>query len=82
MRTTVVLDEDVLERLKEEARLREATFKGTLNEVIRDGLMVAEKRRAQPVSFEIKPRAMGLKEGYSYDSISKLIALAEGEDAR
>lgn len=82
MRTTVVLDEDVLERLKEEARLREATFKGTLNEVIRDGLLVAEQRRTQPVRFKIKSRSMGLKEGYSYDSISKLLALVEGEDAR
>ncbi|MEZ5356232.1 MAG: hypothetical protein R2762_26655 [Bryobacteraceae bacterium] len=82
MRTTIVLDDDVLERLHDEARLREATFKGTLNDVIRDGLAMAEQRRNCAVPFRVKPRAMGLKPGLSYDSISRLIELGEGEDAR
>ena len=82
MRTTVVLEDDVLERLQTESRIREATFRGTLNDVIRDGLSVAEQRRNSTTSFRVKPRAMGSKPGLSYDSISRLIELGEGEDAR
>jgi hypothetical protein len=82
MRTTVDLDEDVLVRLKDEAQIRKEPFRRTLNDVIREGLGAVSAKREKPARFEIKPRAMGLKPGYSYDSISKLIALAEGEDAR
>ena len=82
MRTTVVLDDDVLERLHAESQIREATFRGTLNDVIRDGLIVAEQRRAGTTPFRMKSHAMGLKPGLSYDSISRLIELGEGEDAR
>jgi hypothetical protein len=82
MRTTVVLDDDVLEKLQAESRLRESTFRGTLNEVIRDGLAMAEQRRNNAVVFRIKPRSMGLKKGLSYDSVSALLEIGEGEDAR
>lgn len=82
MRTTVVLDDDVLDRLQAESRSREATFRGTLNDVIRDGLAVAEERRNRATAFRVKPRSMGLKPGLSYDSISRLIEMGEGDDAR
>ena len=82
MRTTVVLEDDVLERLRAESRIRGATFRGTLNGVIRDGLILAEQRRGGTTAFRVKPRAMGLNPGLSYDSISRLIELGEGEDAR
>ena len=82
MRTTVVLDEDVLERLQQESRSRHTSFRDTLYNVIRDGLAAGELRRQQPVKFEVKPFSLGLKAGLSYDSISKLIAIGEGEEAR
>jgi len=82
MRTTDVLDDDVLNRLQEESRIREATFRATLNEVIRDGLAVAEQRRTRATPFRVEPFPIGLKPGLSDDNISQLIALAEGEDAR
>ncbi len=82
MRTTVVLEDDVLERLQAESQLREASFRGTLNDVIRDGLAVAEQRRQGSTSFRVKPREMGLKPGLSYDSVSALIELGEGDAAR
>lgn len=82
MRTTVVLDDDVLNRLQEESRIRESTFRGTLNDVIRDGLAVAEQRRNSATAFRVKPHSIGLKPGLSYDSISQLIELGEGEDGR
>lgn len=82
MRTTVTLDEDVLARLQQESKIRETSFRGTLNDVLRDGLDVATRRRESPKAFRVKPRSLGLKPGLSYDSISQLIAIAEGEDSR
>jgi hypothetical protein len=81
-RTTVALDDDVLAGLREESRRREATFQMTLNDVIRDGLAVAEQRRNSVTAFRVEPFPIGLKPGLSYDSISQLIELGEGEDAR
>ena len=82
MRTTVVLDDDVLERLQAESRLRQISFRGTLNDVIRDGLALSQQRRGSPGKFRVKPRAMGLKAGFTYDSISRLLELGEGLDSR
>ena len=82
MRTTVVLDDDVLERLQQESRVGDASFRDTLNNVIREGLVAVEKRRQQPVKFKVKSFPIGLRPGLSYDSISKLIEIGEGEDAR
>lgn len=80
MRTTVVLDDDVLARLHDEAQLREESFRHTLNDVIRDGLAVSAQRRASATKFKIQPRSIGLRPGLSYDSVSRL--LGEGEDSR
>ena len=80
MRTTVVLDDDALERLISESQIREASFRGTLNDVIRDGLAVAEQRRNSATPFRVKARAIGLRPGLSFDSVSLLLEL--GEDAR
>jgi hypothetical protein len=82
IRTTVVLEDDVIDRLQEESRTRDSTFRGTLNDVIRDGLAVAEQRRNSATAFQVKPRAMGLRPGLSYDSISTLLEMEEEDDAR
>jgi hypothetical protein len=84
MRTTVDLDDDVLSRLKEEASKREESLRVTLNSVVREGLAFAEKRReeGEMAKFRVRPFAMGLKRGLSYDSVSELLAIAEGEEAR
>ncbi len=68
--------------LQEESRLRETSFRSTLNDVIREGLAAAGQRRSHAATFRVKPRSMGLRLGLSDDSISKLIELGEGEGAR
>lgn len=60
MRTTVTLDPDVLEQLKEAARRRNQSFKTTLNETVRAGL-AAERGGRRP--YKIAPRKMHLREG-------------------
>jgi hypothetical protein len=76
-RTTVALDEDVLERVKEESRTRGASFRDTLNDLLRVAL-TAQTRPPFKRTLKIKPRNMGLKPGLNYDDVEALIEYAEG----
>ena len=71
IRTTVTLDEDVLERVKQESRARGASFRDTLNELIRTGLLYARNKPER--TFKIEPTHMGLKPGLSLDSTEALL---------
>ena len=57
IRTTVVLDEDVLERVREKAREDAAPFRTTLNDLVRDGL--AKSVAPSHDKFVIKAFKMG-----------------------
>jgi hypothetical protein len=76
-RTTVTLDEDVLERVKEESRTRGASFRDTLNDLLRVAL-AGQTTPPFKRTLKIKPRNMGLKPGLSYDDVEALIEYAEG----
>jgi len=77
----VTLDEDV--RAKLEAQMRETgkSFKETVNETLRVGLLSHQKvKTAKP--FQIQARDMGLKPGLNYDKVWELIEEAEGPEYR
>jgi hypothetical protein len=74
MLTTVELEKDVLAELQEVAAREQKSISQAANDMLRKGL------RHEP--FRVKPYPMGLREGFSYDSISTLLAMAEGEDHR
>ena len=76
IRKTVTLDEDVLDRVKQESLSRGASFKATLNDLLRVAL--AEKPKARRKPFKVKPTSMGLRPGLNYDKIEALIEYAEG----
>jgi len=78
IRTTVTLDEDVLERVKAESRSRGASFRETLNELLR---LAFATQASQPVrsGFRVKPSHMGYRPGLNYDSIESLLEIGEGE---
>jgi hypothetical protein len=81
IRTTVTLDEDVLERVKAESRNRGASFRDTLNDLLR--LALVTQAAAPPKEpFKIPGYHMGLRPGLSYDSIEALLEYAEGPDHR
>lgn len=80
IRTTVTLDEDVLERVKRESRSRGASFRDTLNDLLRAGLLSRTTTPRPPL--KIKPVPMGYRAGLSYDSVEDLLALGEGESHR
>lgn len=81
MRTTLTIDDDVLERARSIAKQCNLPFKQVVNEALRSGLDEVEKpARKRP--YKTKARDMGLKEGRSLNNIQELLAQIEGEDAR
>jgi hypothetical protein len=81
IRTTVTLDDDVVERLKEESRSRGVPFRALLNEAVRSGLL-AMKSRVSSRPFKIKPINLGASQGLNYDGLGALLGVAEGENWR
>ena len=81
MRTTLTIEDDVLDRAKSVATRLHAPFRKVVNEALRAGLETVEapaKRR----SYHTKPHKMGLRTGRNLDNIQELLAQIEGEDFR
>ncbi len=77
MRTTLTLDEDVSAKLKQEMRRAGKSFKETVNETLRLGLL-ARKDAGRAGRFVVEARPLGLRPGLSYDNIQELLDWAEG----
>jgi len=73
------LDEDVRAKIEAEMRKSGKSFKETVNETLRSGLFARQKTSASK-PFKVRPKAMGLKPGYSYDKVWELIEQVEGPD--
>jgi hypothetical protein len=81
MRTTLTIDDDVLDRAKSLASRLHSPFRRVVNEALRAGLQAVEKpAHARP--YRTQPRKLRLKEGRSLDNIQELIAQIEGEEHR
>lgn len=81
MRTTISIDDDVLERARAIAARQGAPFKRVVNEALRAGLdQVVQPANCRP--YKTRPRKMGLKPGRSLDNIQELLAQIEGENGR
>jgi hypothetical protein len=81
MRTTLSLDEAVLERARAVASKLHLPFKTVVNEALRLGLNEVEKPAKQR-RYRTPARALGLRKGYSLDNIQELLAHSEGEAFR
>ena len=81
IRTTVTLDDDVLERAKDFSKAQGLPFRRALNELVRAGLRAETAARPKP-AFRVEPRHMGLRPGLSYDNIEALVEFGEGERHR
>jgi hypothetical protein len=79
MRTTLTIDDDVLDRARAIAGRLRSPFRHVVNEALRAGLQaVEEPSRSRP--YHTRPRKLGLKAGKSLDNIQELIAQIEGEE--
>lgn len=81
IRTTVTLDDDVLDRVKRESRSRGTSFRDTLNDLLRLALIQQEKKPGRRV-LKITPVHMGYRTGLNYDDVESLLAYGEGEQHR
>jgi hypothetical protein len=80
IRTTVTLDEDVLERVKRESRARGASFKDTLNDLLRVAL--AQENKPFRRNLRIRTFHMGHNPALNHDSVEALLEYAEGPEHR
>jgi hypothetical protein len=81
MRTTLSIDDDVLERARAVAAKLRTPFKAIVNEALRAGLDQVEGPAKQR-SYKTKPHKMGLRQGRNLYNIQELLAQIEGEDSR
>ena len=63
MRTTLTLDDDLAQQLKELARGSDRSFKEITNEAIRRGLSVGDPPAKKPEPFRVQAKACGFKSG-------------------
>ena len=80
MRTTLTIDNDVLERARTIAAKLRTPFKTVVNEALRVGLDHVEQP-AKSRRYKTEPHAMGLRSGRNLDNIQELLAQIEGEDS-
>lgn len=79
MRTTVTLEPDVAAKLKELAHKRRASFKATLNDVLRKGLS-PQQGAPRPPRFQVEPHAGGFRPGVDPAKLNQLVDQLEVED--
>ena len=80
MRTTLSIDDDVMERARTIAAKLSTPFKTVVNEALRAGLDQVEQPAKQRC-YKTKPHKMSLRPGRNLDNIQKLLAQIEGEDS-
>ena len=81
MRTTLSIDDDVMDRARAVAAKLRTPFRTIVNEALRAGLDQVEQP-AKHRRYKTKPHAMGLRHGRNIDNIQELLAQIEGEDSR
>ena len=79
-RTTLTLEDDVAERLREESLRTGNSFKDVVNEAIRAGLDRPVTSGLPP--FKVKARPMGLRPGLDLDDIEGMLDQLEGPHRR
>jgi hypothetical protein len=81
MRTTLSIDDDVIERARALAAKLRRPFRTIRNEALRAGLDQMEQPAKQR-PYETEPHSMGLGSGRNIENIPELLAQVEGEDSR
>lgn len=80
VRTTITLDDDIMDRVKRESQSRGASFRETVNDLLRTALSVEKRPRRR--TLKIKPVHMGYRAGLNYDDVESLLEYGEGGQHR
>jgi Ribbon-helix-helix protein, copG family len=81
MRTTLTLDSDVAERLKQEIRRTGRGLKRVVNDALRHGLGLSGKP-VRAKRFEVIPLDLGIKAGVDPDRMNQLVDELDAAEAR
>jgi len=81
MRTTLNLDQDVLDRAHKAAGELRQPFRQVVNEALRRGIEEIGKAALRR-PYQTQARDLGLREGFCLDNIQEVLSQAEGEDRR
>lgn len=73
-----MLDDDLVERIKDQSRSRGSSFRDTLNQLLRTALLNDSSKRGQR-TLTIAPRHMGYRQGLNHGSVEALIEFGEGQ---
>ncbi len=72
MRTTLTLDDDIAERVRQEIHRTGEAMKAIVNQALRLGLGMAGKPISPP-RFEVHPHAFGIRPGFDLDRMNQLV---------
>ena len=72
MRTTLTLDRDVAERVRQEMRRTGRGLKAIINEALRLGLG-GSARSSRATKFKVAARDLGLRSGFDPDRMNQLV---------
>jgi hypothetical protein len=78
VRTTITLEDDVYNRIREESAKSSKSVKEVINDAIRSGLSAPKGKR----TFGVTPRDLGFLPGLNYDKISDLLDYIDGRDRK
>ena len=79
IRTTVTLEQDVIDRVKDESKATGRSFGETLNELVRDALAHKQSMTQRKRELRIHPiRLARLPEGVTYDCTERLLEYLDG----
>ncbi len=79
MRTTLTIDNDVAQALKDLSRKRGSSFKAVVNEVLRRGLSTGEKPAATHEPFRVRSAPRGFRAGIDPLKLNQLVDELESE---
>ena len=80
MRTTLTLDSDVADALKEQARREDKPFKQVVNDLLRRGMSLEKGAGAKAKPFRVKPHRGGFKPGVDLLKLNQLTDDLEVDD--
>ena len=72
MRTTLTLDPDVADALKEQAGREDKPFKQVVNDLLRRGMSLEKGKSAKTKPFRVKPHRGGFKPGVDLLKLNQL----------
>ena len=78
MRTTLTIDDDIAERLREQTRLQDKTFKQVVNDTLRRG-MSPDVRDIPTLEYRIVPNHSALAPGIDPTKLNQLSDELEAE---